>query len=313
MPPPPHLPTKIVNLYENPATPIDALGVARDIVEGRTKNIKGTVQFWPRSLIEDGNWGGVQFLSPYLCEKFVDLRAGKLFPIKQLGQVADVGPAGRGVRGTFDRSEVPDNDGMVALWFHKTNVTQKMRATWDTYIKSKQGMGKQAMGYWQNRGRLMITNRIFLPTIRCISVRLRDKALGSSWIPCKITSNQYSDQIIERTLCAFLNSTMGIVAILGNRTNKKPTYPRMSMDDLRRIPVPDFTQLSASQVASLAAGYDALCNFTLLPLPQIMEDETRAAIDRIVTDALGIAPETVANIRRELSREPSITGKPYEI
>ena len=84
------------------------------------------------------------------------------------------------------------------------------------------------------------------------------------------------------------------------------------MDDLRRIPVPDFDALSASQVTALATAFDTLCNFTLLPLPQIMADETRQALDRVVTDALDIQPEVVANIRRELSREPSITGKPYE-
>ncbi|MCY4147653.1 MAG: hypothetical protein OXE95_02095 [Chloroflexi bacterium] len=59
----------------------------------------------------------------------------------------------------------------------------------------------------------------------------------------------------------------------------------------------------------LAAAYDALCESTL---PQIMQDETRLALDRVVAESLGIAPEITASIRRELSREPSITGKPYE-
>ncbi len=86
----------------------------------------------------------------------------------------------------------------------------------------------------------------------------------------------------------------------------------MSVSDLRCIPVPDFNELERSQVTALATAFDTLCNFTLLPLPQIMVDETRGALDRVVTDALGVSPEVVANIRRELSREPSITGKPYE-
>ena len=139
-------------------------------------------------------------------------------------------------------------------------------------------------------------------------------------MPCKFNADirdekekRRHEKQLEKATCAYLNSTIGILAILGDRTNKIPSYPHFSMDDLRRIPVPDFNTLDASQVAALAAAYDALCNFTLLPLPQIMEDETRGAIDRIVTEALGIAPETVANIRRELSREPSVTGKPYEV
>ena len=64
-------------------------------------------------------------------------------------------------------------------------------------------------------------------------------------------------------------------------------------------------------MTALAAAYDALCDFTLLPLPQIRQDQTRRALDRIVTEALGISPEVADRIRRELSREPSITGKPY--
>lgn len=84
------------------------------------------------------------------------------------------------------------------------------------------------------------------------------------------------------------------------------------MDDLRRIPVPDFPNVDAAQLQIMADAYDALCESILLPLPQIMQDETRHALDDAVISALGIDREVVANIRRELSREPSITGKPYQ-
>jgi len=309
----PNLPTKIVNLYENPATPVEALGVARDIVEGNTEHIKGTVQEWPRERIIIGDWGGVQFLSPYLCEQFEALLAGEIFETTELGRLADIGPAGRRIRDAFTRSEVPDEFAMVALWHHKTDYIRSMRATRDTYILPKPALKALAESYWDKRATLLISNRIFLPTIRCISVRLNERVLGSSWIPCRMRTSRQNDEVEEKAICVYLNSTIGVLALLGDRTNKKPTYPRMSLDDLRRIPVPDFTALSASRVASLATAYDALCNFTLLPLPQIMEDETRGAIDRIVTGAVGIAPETVANIRRELAREPSVTGKPYAV
>ena len=305
-------PTQVVNLYENPATPAAAIGVAQDIIDGKLADIKGTVQFWSAERITEGNWGAVQFLSPYLCETFLKLRHGKIFAMRQLGDLAEVGPDGRGIRGFATRSEVPDKSAMVALWYHKTDVTQKMLARWDTYIKPKPGKTRQLSTLWTKRGRLLLSFRIFLPTIRCMSVRLNQKVLGSLWIPCKPHANTHSETRLEKALCVYFNSTIGILAILGDRTNKKPTYPQMSMDDLRRVPVPDFAALDRSQVSALAAAYDALCNFTLLPLPQIMEDETRQALDRIVTEALGIQPEVVATIRRELSREPSVTGKPYE-
>ena len=305
--------TKIVNLYENPATPAASLGVARDIAEDRRESLKGTVQEWSRDRVVAGNWGGVQFLSPFLCESFFRLRQGRYFETKKLGKLAEVGPDGRGIRGFASRSEVPDKDGMVALWYHKTDITQKMKAKTDTYIRSKPGKKKQLEALWEKRGQLFISFRIFLPTIRCMAVRLPQKALGSLWIPCKPYTSQYAANSIEKALCAYLNSTIGILAILGDRTNKKPTYPQMSMDDLRRIPVPDFQAMTDSQIATLATAYDTLCDFTLLPLPQMEKCDTRKALDRAVVAALELDPEVVSQIRRELAREPSVTGKPYSV
>lgn len=202
---------------------------------------------------------------------------------------------------------------MVALWYHKTSITQKMQAKWDSYIKPKPGKGKQAADLWKKRKRMMIVARARLNTMRCACVRLHERALGSIWIPLSFRKSNYDEDQLEKAVCAYLNSTIGVFGILGDRSNKIPSYPQFSMDDLRRIPVPDFAALSPAQVSALAAGYDALCEFTLLPLPQILQDDTRRALDRILTDALRLPSEVVAAIRRELAREPSITGKPYEI
>ena len=307
--------TRVVNLYENPATPADAIAVAQDITAGNQGRIKGTVQSWPTERIAAGDWGAVQFLSPYLCERFIDLRQGKFFAARQLGTLAEIGPDGGGIRTTFDRSEVPDENRMVALWYHKTDVTQKMLAQTDTYIIPKKGKKKSAAGLWAKRGRLMLPFRMFLTTIRCMSVRLNERALGSLWIPCKPKSNIsciFGQQTLEKAICVYLNSTIGILAILGDRTNKKPTYPQLSMHDLRRIPVPDFAKMDEDKMKMMAAAYDDLCDSVLLPLPQMNECETRKTLDQAVVAALGIDEELAAAIRRELTREPSITGRPYE-
>ena len=206
-------PTRVVNLYENPATPADAIAVAQNIIEGNQARIKGTVQAWPAERIAAGDWGAVQFLSPYLCERFIELRAGKFFRTSELGRLAEIGPDGGGIRTTFDRSEMPDENGMVALWYHKTDVTQKMLAQTDTYIIPKKGKKKSAAGLWAKRGRLMMPFRIYLRTIRCMSVRLDERVLGSLWIPCKPYSNQHSEEILEKALCVYFNSTIGILAI----------------------------------------------------------------------------------------------------
>ena len=315
--PSPNFPTKIVNLYENPSTPAESLLVARHIAEGNTESIRGSLQFWPRERIEKGDWGGVQFLSPFLCQAFNRLCSGKYFAIRPLNQVAIVGPSGKDTTTKlYRRTDMPDELGRTALWFHKTDITQKMLAQTDTYIKPMRNKERQAVKLWESRGRLMIAIRIFLPTIRCLSVRLNEKTIGASWALCRPTvasPDKINEETLEKFLCAYFNSSIGILAMLGDRTNKKPTYPRLSVSNLRRIPVPDFAALGEARVGRLAAAYDALCEFTLLPLPQILRDETRLALDRIVTDALGIDAEVTASVRRELSREPSITGKRYAV
>ena len=301
--------TRVVNLYENPATPIEAIALEQNITTGNLARIKGTVQAWPAERIAEGDWGAVQFLSPYLCERFIELREGKFFRTSELGQLAEVGPAGRRTQDAFKRSEVPDDKARTALWYHKTDVTQKMSAQTDSYLIANAGRESYADYLWTTRGQLMLVNRMRLNTVRCISVRLNERALGSAWVPCKPHSQDVS---IEKAICAYLNSTVGILAILGNRSIKHLSYSQFSLDDLRRIPVPDFVEMDDATVKMIAAAYDDLCDSILLPLPQMNECDTRKKLDDMIVAALGIDAETAAAIRRELTREPSITGRQYE-
>ena len=98
---------------------------------------------------------------------------------------------------------------------------------------------------------------------------------------------------------------------MGDRTNKKPTYPRFSIDDMRNLTVPDFPSLDDAALTHLAAAYAAHAEDILLPLPQMNECSTRQALDQAVCTALDLDPETVATIRRHLAAEPSVTGKRY--
>ena len=116
---------------------------------------------------------------------------------------------------------------------------------------------------------------------------------------------------MEKAICVYLNSSIGILALLGNRTNKIPSYPHFSLDDLRKLAVPEFTAIGNEAAIHLAAAYAAHATDTLLPLPQMNECPTRQALDRAVCTALDIDPETVATIRRHLAAEPSITSKRY--
>ena len=306
----PKPPTQVVNLARNPDTPAEALNTAAAIADGAVAHRSyGTVQQWPEQRIAAGNWGAVQFLSPNLTEKFAALERNELFPCLGLGKVAAIGPAGQGIRGVFERSTMPTQDARVALWNHKTDRIQSMATTPDTDIVAKEEKEGLAEIYWSQRGRLLLPARLFLVTTRMLAVRLDSPGLGSAWVPCRIDSSDSVD--MEKALCLYLNSSMGILAVLGGRTNRKPTYPRFSIDDMRDFPIPDFAALGPETVAGLAAAYDQYANAALRPLPQMNNCPVRQGLDAAVVAALGLDAEEVDIIRRQLAMEPSVTGRRY--
>ena len=305
-------PTQVVNLARNPATPAEAKPVAWAIQNGTADSQGyGTVQEWPAAKIAVGDWGAVQFLQPHLCHSFAVLTSGGLFPFLQLGKIANIGPEGRRIRDAFTKSEMPDADGRVALWQHDTEKTQSMAADADTHIIAKTDKAHLAANYWRQRSRLLLPMRARLNTVRVLSVRLDTPAVGSAWSPCNAAIPGIDTQTLEKALCAYLNSSVGVLAILGNRTNKEISYPRFSIDDLRNLVVPDFTAIGGDAADKLAAAYDSQAKKLLLPLPQMAGCPVRRALDDELCDALALDGETVDAIRRNLTAEPAVTSKRY--
>lgn len=154
-------------------------------------------------------------------------------------------------------------------------------------------------------------NRTRLNAVRAFCVKLDTLAVGSSWSPCNFVTYRYGKDKLENPLCSYLNSSIGILALLGNRTNRVPSYSRFSIDDQRKPAVPDFAVLGDAAVTELAAAYDAHSADILLPLPQMNADPVRRALDDAVESALGLDGETVAAVRRNLAMESSVTGRRY--
>lgn len=305
-------PTHVVNLATNPSSPADAVSVAHAIENDTIESQGlGTVQAWPSELIAEGDWGAVQFLSPYLCQQFLALTRGELFQTTSLGEVAEVGPAGQRIREAYKKSAMPDRKGRMALWNHDTEVTQTMSSLADTHVVVNPRFAHRADRYWQQRSTLLLTTRARLNTVRLFSVRTEQPVVGSSWVTCRPIVPDASQKNLEKAICAYLNSSVGILAILGNRTNRVPSYPRFSLDDLRRLSVPHFDVIGDGAVWMLSLAYDSLSEQPLESLPRTDSCSVRRALDESVCSALSIDIETVKVIRSSLAAEPSIRGKRY--
>jgi hypothetical protein len=304
--------TQVINLIVNPSTPSEAISTAWAIANKEVESRgHGTVQLWPRSRIASGDWGAVQFLSPYLCEQFIDLKEGRHFPTVRLDTLTSVGPAGQRIRDAFTKSSVPNANGQRALWFHDTEVTQSIAGKTDTHISAKPSKKKLAEKYWGQRGRLLLPHRMRLNTVRSFAVRLDIPALGSSWTPCNVIQEGTDKEDLEKSISVYLNSSAGILAMLGSRSNRVPSYPRYSLDDLRSIPIPDFKAFGPTTIQRLAETYDKLSEAELKPLPELEICETRRELDTAVAHGLGLGWETVATIRQNLASEPSVRAERY--
>jgi len=308
----PKPPTTVVNLAVNPASPSAAVSVAHavrnDTVEAQRI---GTAQQWPVSRIAIGDWGAVQFLSPYLCLMFARLKDSEFFSSTALGTVAAIGPEGRRIRDSYRKSGLPDAAGRIALWDHETELTQSMATQCDSHIIKKTTKAHLADKYWNERSTFLLPHRLRLNTVRTTAVRLDQPAVGSAWTPCRIASKEYQTPDLEKAVCVYLNSSPGILALLGDRSNKIPSYPQFSLDDLRKLIVPDFTAIGPEAVATLVAAYDSHAHDILLPLPQMNQCPVRRSLDEAATNALDLDWEIVHNIRRTLAEEPSVTGNRY--
>ena len=300
----PKPPTRVVNLARNPATAYEAGELARRLDRD---DADGTVQWIDAERIARGEWAAVNFLSPWLVEAHRRLAAGEQgAAMCALSEIADVGPEGRRIRDSYRRSAMPTLSGRRALWYHKTDVTTSMRARADSYIEPKQGKERLADSYWEQRSALLLPHRLWLPLAHVGAVMLAERALGSMWTPCRPHDGAPN---APAAFCAWLNSSPGILALLGERDNRKPSYPQFSLDALRSVPVPDFRALGEGPRDALAAAFERLRDEPLAPFPMMDDDPVRRAIDEAVTEALGLDPEWVAGIRRELAREPSVTNR----
>lgn len=310
----PKPPTCVVNLAVNPTTPSEAVSVAHSISSGTVPALGiGSIQEWPEEKILDGDWGAVQFLSPFLCATFVTLKERGLLPLVQLGTISEVGPDGRRIRDAFTRSAMPDAKGRISLWKHDTKRELKMATTWDTHISVKRSKVHLADSYWQQRSTFLLPQRFRLNTVRTTAVRLDAPAIGSAWTQCRLAGEKSEVETLEKALCVYLNSSIGILALLGNRSNKTPAYPRFSLDDLRKLLVPEFPTIGGRAANELAMTYETHAQDILLPLPQMDECPIRSLLDDAIIDALDLDEELIASIRRSLAAEPSITGKRYSV
>ena len=317
-------PTRFVKILRNPQTPAQAVSMGEAILRDETR-ADFIISDWSRERMLAGDWLPTQFVRNE-CESFFRrLSEGEWFPVAKREIAGELGPEGRRIRDAYSRS--PQPEARQAIWFHKSDVQTTMRAKAESYVdvKPKKRMERLARKYWEQKANVMLPMRMSTPTNRVAALYADKATVGSAFVPYIPNRGVAKDEgfevktpylheqsLVDKACVAFLNSSIGLTALLGVTSNRKIVYPNWSMDDLREIPFPRWSSLTGEQVEGMAtSGYERLADRPFKPLREMIDCDTRLALDRAVSDALGVPWDEMETLRAALASEPGITGKRF--
>ena len=178
-----------------------------------------------------------------------------------------------------------------------------MEAEPDVVGAPKPGKENYAREYapWE-ASRLLIANRLRTNTVRVAACYAAQPLLGSAWCPVRPVP---SNPTFEQALCAWWNSTPGILTLLHCRA-KSLDYPRYALDLLRSLLIPNPKRVD---FAPLADAFAQTLSETLLPWPQMHECPVRAVLDQAAARVLSIDGRTVTDWRKRIAREPTVCNR----
>ena len=250
-----------------------------------------------RRRVRAGDWSAVQWYDGTLAEAAVALEVND--GLEPTGLRFEVGPAGQRIQ---DAYAVCDREAPSAVpGFH--SVSGSLRRTLsgepDVWYQPKSERRGLADRYAAQKGHLLVTMRLNTVSGRLTGLWSAIPSFGW-WVPVGV-----SDEDRQKALAVWWNSTPVRLMLL-NRRAQTLTYPTWQLAHLRevRIPKPDNPAWFA-----LRKAFDQVCDVELLPMRQSEECNARRTIDEAAALACGVDLARVADWRRRLAAEPTITNR----
>ena len=322
--------TTFVSLWENPDGVLDAHRTAQAIAETTPANLEdagtalvtvdgrhvGELVAIPESRLTGKKWAGVQFARADLTRCALGLlddgevwvpgeaSVGQV-PLCPLAELGAIGPDRRRLVDGFERTATQTAYPMVEG--HDTEQRKSLVCVPDTYLSPLvTPKGGQHPGYgehlWQQAGRLLVAERLRLNTARVIAMRTDTRVLSNVWWPVK------TDEIAhEKALAVWLNSSLGLLTLLAQRTSTEGSWVGMKKADLEQLPALDVRALTLQQLQAMSQLFDDVAEEEFERLPAIADCVARRRLDDGLTAILRL-PD-LAGLRRLLASEPVVTNR----
>lgn len=288
-------PTEFVSLRKMPSSAEEAIEVA-DAISAGTVGDWGSVCRWPADRVQAGDWTPVQWFDGGLAATIREIEEAPL--LEPIGLRHAVGPAGQRIQDAYVRCE-PDAAGALP-GFHSVSskVRRRMLGEPDAWYRPRRGKEGLAKKYATHRSRLLVAMRMNTVSGRLNGLWTSQPTFGW-WVPVATNGHRKA-----QALAVWWNSTPARLQLL-NRRAQTLTYPTWQLQHLReiRIPKPDNPGWE-----SLAAAWVEVHDVELLPMRQADVCAARRVIDAAAAVALDISEDEIADWRRRLAREPTITN-----
>ena len=257
---------------------------------------------WPSNLMKAGNWTPVQWYSEELVKAAYELENSVC--LEPIGLHHEIGPSGGAIRAAFKKSTKSQNGSIKGFWSISSKLRQTMQCIPEQYAQFKPEKVHLAERYWNKRSHVLLAERYRTTNSRLSALWSASASVGSGWTPVAVDNESRA-----KALVAWCNSTPTMLMLL-NRRSKTLTYPSWSLKQLRSVGVPKH---DTPVWETLADAWEEVCNVEMLPLKDAKNCLARKVIDRAAAEALDIEESRIANWRRLLSKEPTVTNKPAQM
>ena len=322
--------TTFINLWQNPSSVLDAHRTAQAITaiapakfeESGTALLEldeqhiGEVVSIAKSVIAGKKWYGVQFSRADLTRSAhrlfddgevwvpgeVSTEKISLCRLVDLGQI---GPDRRDIMDGFEETNTVTAYPMIKG--HDTNVRTSLSTKPDKYLsplsQARPGRRlKRIDQLWPKAANLLVAERIWLETNRVVTMRSDSKVLSNTWWEVQV-----DDVPTEKALALWLNSSIGLLTILAQRTSTRGGWTALKKGVLEELTVLDTRHLSKEQMEELSNLFDEIADLEFERLPDMSECQARRHLDEGISEILGL-PD-LSTLRRLLASEPIVTNQ----
>ena len=322
--------TTFVNLWRNPDGVLDAHRMAQAITTTKPAKLEeagtallevdgrhvGEMLSMPESKLASKKWSGVQFARADLIRSALTLLDdGKVWipgegdaagiQLCRLDELGQVGPDRRRLVDGFDRTSSVTAYPLVAG--HDTEQRKSLICSPDAYLSPlTKPRGGQRPGYgdhlWQQSSHLLVAERLWLETTRVVAMRSETRVLSNVWWPIRVEYNA-----TEKALVVWMNSSLGLLTILAQRTSTRGGWVAMKKADLEGLPVLDLRRLSPVQLEGFSDLFDQLAGTEFVRLSGMANCPARCSLDDGVSKILRLP--NLGNLRDLLASEPVVSNR----